>query len=103
MLYETKNQTEQNNRSLPSAVKPKGLSHSSRASYEIRVRDHLDTQWHAWFDGWTVTNLADGEVLITQTGVDQSALHGVLNKIRDLNLTLISVIRKEEKSPQGER
>lgn len=61
------------------------------AGYEIRVRDHLDPHWLAWFDGWTVTNLENGEVLLRKLGVDQSALHGTLNKIRDLNLTLVAV------------
>lgn len=60
-------------------------------TYEIRVKNHLDPCWRDWFDGWTITNLEDGEVLLTNASVDQSALHGTLNKIRDLNLTLISV------------
>ena len=63
------------------------------AGYEIRVRGHLDTHWLAWFDGWTVTNLENGEVLLRKFGVDQSALHGALNKIRDLNLTLVAVMQ----------
>lgn len=60
-------------------------------TYEIRVKNHLDPCWHDWFDGWEITNLEAGEVLLTNASVDQSALHGTLNKIRDLNLTLISV------------
>ncbi len=96
MTYDKKNRIERNSRLLPSEVNPRGRSHSSKASYEIQVRDHLDTRWQAWFDGWTVLNLEEGEVLITQAGVDQSALHGVLNKIRDLNLILLSVTRQEE-------
>jgi len=59
--------------------------------YEIRVRDHLEAYWHKWFEGWSVTNLENGEVLLKSTGVDQSRLHGALNKIRDLNLTLLGV------------
>lgn len=59
--------------------------------YEIRVKDHLETHWLAWFEGWTLTNLEDGEVLLRKIGVDPAALFGTLNKIRDLNLTLISV------------
>ena len=71
------------------------------AGYEIRVRNHLDTHWLAWFDGWTVTNLENGEVLLRKFGVDQSALHGTLNKIRDLNLTLVAVMQipKVDASP----
>jgi len=59
--------------------------------YEIRVRDHLDTYWHTGFEGWSVTNLENGEVLLKSNSVDQSGLHGTLNKIRDLNLTLLAV------------
>jgi hypothetical protein len=59
--------------------------------YEIRVKDHLETYWVEWFEGWSVTNLENGEVLLKGYPVDQSKLHGTLNKIRDLNLTLLSV------------
>jgi len=59
--------------------------------YEIRVSDHLSTHWFAWFEGWEITNLEDGEVLLRSSTVDQSGLHGALNRIRDLNLTLLSV------------
>jgi hypothetical protein len=64
------------------------------AKYEIRVRDHLGTHWYAWFEGWSITNLENGEVLLSRSDVDQSALHGTLNKIRDLNLVLISVTQR---------
>ena len=67
-----------------------------RASYEIRIRDHLDPCWWHWFEGWLLTNLGNGEVSLCRSNVDQSALHGVLNKVRDLNLTLLSVTRTEE-------
>ncbi len=66
--------------------------------YEIRVRDHLDSHWFAWFEGWTLTNLENGEVLLHRSMVDQSALHGALNKIRDLNLTLLSVTQVQKES-----
>lgn len=59
--------------------------------YEIKVRDHLETYWFEWFEGWSVTNLDNGEVLLQSSTVDQSKLHGALNKIRDLNLSLIAV------------
>jgi hypothetical protein len=61
--------------------------------YEIKVKDHLDQHWYAWFEGWTITNLENGEVLLKSTKVDQSGVHGALNKIRDLNLELVSLIR----------
>lgn len=60
--------------------------------YEIRVRDHLDTCWADWFEGWEITNLEGGDVLLTNAAADQSALHGALIKVRDLNLKLISVV-----------
>lgn len=59
--------------------------------YQIKIKDHLTSDWCEWFEGWTMNNLENGEVLLTNPSVDQSALHGALNKIRDLNLTLISV------------
>jgi hypothetical protein len=68
------------------------------AAYEIYVKDHLDSYWFDWFEGWRITNLDHAQVRLTCTNVDQSGLHGVLNKIRDLNLTLISVKRMEEES-----
>lgn len=61
------------------------------ASYEIRVKDHLCAYWTDFFEGSSVENLDNGEVLITSKNVDQAGLHGLLNKIRDLNLTLLSV------------
>ncbi len=70
---------------------------STRAGYEIRVRDHLETYWCAWFEGWSITNLEKGEVILKRENIDQSALHGALHLIRDLNLTLISVTRCEKK------
>ena len=61
--------------------------------YEIKIKDHLETYWYEWFEGWSITNLECGEVLLRRSNVDQSALHGALNKIRDLNLMLLSVTR----------
>jgi hypothetical protein len=64
---------------------------SSEENYEIRVKGHLEEWWSDWFDGLVLTNLENGEVAITGQVEDQAALHGLLAKIRDLNLTLISV------------
>jgi hypothetical protein len=60
-------------------------------SYEIRIKDHLVTHWSSFFEGWSIDNLENGEVLLRNSTVDQAGLHGILNKIRDLNLTLLSV------------
>jgi hypothetical protein len=61
--------------------------------YCIRVKGHLDPHWTDWFDGLTITHQADGETLLTGPVVDQAALHGLLLKIRDLNLPLLAVTR----------
>ena len=67
-------------------------THSSRgAHYEIRVRGQLDPAWSSWLSDWTISPLENGETLITGYAVDQPALHGVLNRLRDLNLKLIGV------------
>jgi hypothetical protein len=65
------------------------------AVYAIRVKGHLDGRWSEWFDGLTIANVEDGEALLSGEIVDQSALHGVLNKVRDLGLPLIAVSRTE--------
>jgi hypothetical protein len=63
--------------------------------YEIRLKGHLDTRWAAWFDGLTLTHESDGTTLIHGLVVDQAALHGLLQKTRDLGLPLVSVNRAE--------
>ena len=65
--------------------------HQGPGWYEIRVEGHLDTRWAAWFDGLTVTRGSDGTTIIHGAVADQAALHGLLQKIRDLGLPLISV------------
>jgi len=59
--------------------------------YEIRVKGHLADRWAAWFDGMTLTRRADGTTVLDGPVVDQSALHGLLGKISDLGLPLVSV------------
>ena len=63
----------------------------SRGLYEIRVKGHLDTRWAAWFDGLGIAHGSDGTTIIHGPVADQAALHGLLQKIRDLGLPLISV------------
>jgi hypothetical protein len=63
--------------------------------YQVRVKGSLDREWSDWFDGFTVTPQASGETLLTGVVADQAALHGLLNKIRDLGLPLLSVKRVE--------
>lgn len=60
--------------------------------YEIRVAGHLASRWAEWFDGLTITLEANGETLLAGQVADQAALHGLLKKVRDLGLPLVSVI-----------
>ncbi len=66
--------------------------------YEIRVKGHLDQHWSDWFGGMTVTNEVTGDTVISGSVVDQAALHSLLIKVYNLNLTLISVLRIETNS-----
>jgi len=59
--------------------------------YSITIQGHLEAHWAAWFDGLTITNGPDGQATLAGELLDQAALHGVLVKIRDLGLPLISV------------
>lgn len=61
--------------------------------YEIRVGAHLDGRWRDWFEGLSLANEANGEALITIPAGDQALLHGVLDRIRDLNVKLLAVSR----------
>ena len=61
--------------------------------YQIRIKGHLGRQWTDWFGGLTITLESNGETLLTGAVVDQAALHGVLKKVRDLAMPLVSVIR----------
>ena len=59
--------------------------------YDIRVKGHLDPRWTASLGGFTLTNESDGTTVIQGPVVDQAALHGVLQKLRDMGMPLISV------------
>ena len=65
--------------------------HHDSARYEIRLRGHLDPRWAAWFDGMSLITESDGITVIRGPVIDQAALHGLLQKLRDLNLPLVSV------------
>jgi len=64
---------------------------NTNASYHITVNGRLDERWLSWFESHTVVYLDNGQTLIVLTNVDQPALFGVINRIRDLGLCLISV------------
>jgi len=59
--------------------------------YEIRIQGHLDSRWTGWFDGLSLTHSSDGTTVIRGPVVDQAALHGLLQKVRDIGLPLVSV------------
>jgi hypothetical protein len=64
------------------------------AVYEFKVAQYVSDQWADWFDGLEVARDDQGNTLLSGIIVDQAALHGVLTKVRDLNLILLSVMRK---------
>jgi hypothetical protein len=64
---------------------------NSSTFYQIRVKGHLDETLASWFEGFTISNGEDGDALLTGHIQDQAALHGILNRISNLGLTLISV------------
>ena len=59
--------------------------------FEIRLQGQLDARWASWFDGLTITQTEDGDTVLTGPVADQAALHGLLKKVRDLGLPLLSI------------
>ncbi len=72
---------------------PRGSPHQG-GQYEIRLQGHLASRWSDWFDGLTLTRESDGTTLLQGRVVDQAALHGLLQKARDLGLALVSVVAR---------
>jgi hypothetical protein len=67
--------------------------------YEVRLKGHLDPRWSAWFDGLILTADSDGTTVIHGSVIDQAALHGLLQKLRDIGLPLVSVTRVDPNHP----
>ena len=60
-------------------------------NYQITVKEYLEESWSAWFDGLTITHSTDGTTILAGPVRDQTALHGLLAKLRDLSLTLVAI------------
>jgi len=67
--------------------------------YQIRIKGHLSHQWTDWFEGLTITLEEDGDTLLTGPVIDQAALHGLLKKVRDLGMPLVSINPVEHGQP----
>jgi hypothetical protein len=76
-----------------------GHHHSDAGRYEIRIQGHLGSRWAAWFDGLSLTPDSDGTTIIRGFVADQAALHGLLQKVRDIGLPLVSVTQVEADRP----
>jgi hypothetical protein len=79
---------------MSNELNPK-INPSQPTVYQIRIKGHLGPQWTDWFEGLTITLEEEGETLLTGPVVDQAALHGLLKKVRDLGMPLLSVNRVE--------
>lgn len=75
--------------------------HPQAGRYEVRLTGHLEARWTAWFDGLTVSHESDGTTVLSGPIADQAALHGVIQRIRDLGLPLVSVTPVETDRPDS--
>ena len=76
---------------------------SQPVMYQIRIIGHLDSQWTEWFEGLTITLEENGDTLLTGPVIDQSALYGLLKKVRDLGAPLVSVIPMQSNETHSSR
>ena len=86
---------------MPQYVSEKRRLSSQPRHYRIRVEGHLSPGWSEWFAGMTLTHTDTGDTLLSGPVVDQAALHGLLAKIRDLNLTLVALEQVDAAQPIG--
>jgi hypothetical protein len=71
------------------------MNGATAGRYEIRVAGHLDSRWVTWFDGMDLTRQSDGTTILLGEVTDQAALHGLLQRVRDMGLPLVSVTRTD--------
>jgi hypothetical protein len=74
-------------------------NHNGAGWYGIRLKGHLDSRWAAWFDGLSLTHDSDGTTVISGPVLDQAALHGLLQKVRDVGIPLVSVAQIDPDEP----
>lgn len=72
---------------------PKQIDPGQLMVYQIRIKGHLGDEWWDWFEGLTITLEEGGNTLLTGPVIDQAALHGLLKKVRDLGVPLVSVVQ----------
>jgi len=77
------------------SITPSSTEQYEPGRYEIRIKGHLDSRWNNWFENVKISLDDNGETVLTATVIDQAALHGLLRKVCDLGLPLISVNRIE--------
>ena len=76
-----------------SGIRNSKAAPSKPGNYQIRLKGHLGAEWENWFEGLTITLEEGGDTLLTGLVVDQAGLHGLLKKVRDLGLPLVSVVQ----------
>ncbi|MCU1449889.1 MAG: hypothetical protein JWP02_2059 [Acidimicrobiales bacterium] len=86
-------------RSIDSLTARPAPDHTDVPQYEIRVKGHLGPRWVAWFDGLSLTTEDDGTTVISGPVVDQAALHGLLHKLRDVGIPLVSLSQLPTEAP----
>ena len=87
------------NRSTDTHGGASAADHTGYQQYEVRVKGHLGSRWTAWFDELTLTNEDDGITVIRGPVVDQAALHGLLQKLRDVGIPLVSLTQLPPDAP----
>ena len=88
-----------NDESVTRSPSDASADHIDTPQYEIRVKGHLGHRWAAWFDGLSITNEGDGTTVMSGPVVDQAALHGLLHKLRDVGIPLVSLIQLPTDAP----